>query len=158
MAFTGGDKMKAFFGQLVKELTDGDPSVRVGFLEGSTCGVNNDASAPTVAFILHQGAPAANIPPRPFFSRMIVRRRGTWGGDLAKFLKANKYDARKALMGLGLVMGEQLQLEITEFTDPGNAPSTIERKGFDKPLEDSKNMKRAVAYEVSGTRRQAGAV
>lgn len=155
-AFTGGEKMKAFLDQLVKDLTGNDPVVRVGFLEGSTCGPNNDASAPTVAFILDQGAPAAGIPPRPFFRNMIRRRRASWGKTMAAFLKANAYSKHKALMGTGLVIGEQLQLEITETTEPANAESTVARKGFDKPLEWSKNMKRAVAAEVDGERAQVG--
>jgi hypothetical protein len=153
-AFSGGEKLKLFLEQLYKELTAGDPVVRVGFLEGSTCGRNNDASSPEVAFILEHGAPAANIPPRPFFKNMIERRKSTWGGTLRRFLKANNNNARKALLGTGLIMAEQLQLEITEFTDPANADSTAAAKGFNKPLEDSKNMKRSVAAEVSGERIQ----
>lgn len=153
-AFSGGEKLAAFLDQLMKELTAGEPVVRVGFLEGSTCGKNNDASSPEIAFILEHGAPAANIPPRPFFRNMIERRRGTWGSTLKHFMKANDNNARKALMGTGLIIAEQLQLEITEFTDPGNAPSTIASKGFDKPLEDSKNMKRSVEAEVPNFARQ----
>ena len=155
-AFSGGEKLMAFLEQLYKELTAGEPVARVGFLEGSTCGIGNDASAPEVAFILENGAPAANIVPRPFFRNMVTRRRGSWGGTLKKFLKANNYNSKKALLGTGLIMGEQLQLEITEFTDPGNLQSTIDKKGYDKPLEQSKNMKRAISAEVSGERIQAG--
>ncbi|MEN6533958.1 MAG: hypothetical protein ABFD89_09875 [Bryobacteraceae bacterium] len=83
---------------------------------------------------------------------MIETRRETWGNTLRQFLKANNYNSRKALLGTGMVMAEQLQLEMNQFTDPGNAPSTIANKGFDKPLEDSKNLKRSVAAEVSGER------
>ncbi len=148
MAMQGGEKMKAFLTKLSNDLTSGKPAVQVGFLEGSTCGINNDQPSPTIAFILENGAPAAHIPPRPFFRNMITRRSGKWGRQLAALLKANNYNVKTALDGMGLVMGEQLQLSITEFTDPGNAESTIRRKGFDKPLEDSKNMKRSVDHQV----------
>lgn len=158
MGFSGGEQMKLFLSQLTKDLVGHDPVVRVGFLENSTCGINNDAPAPQIAFILDQGAPAANIPPRPFFRNMVRTRHMTWGKTLAQFLRANKYNKHKALMGTGLVMGEQLQLEITQTVDPPNAPSTIAGKGFDKPLENSKNMKRAVAAEVDGDRQLANGV
>lgn len=153
-AFSGGDKLKAAFAKILADLK-GDNTVRVGFLEGSHCGPDNDESAPAIAYILEVGAPAANIPPRPFFRSMITRQRGTWGKALKFFLKKRKFKTSLALMDLGLVVGEQLQLEITETTSPENAPSTVERKGFDKPLEWSKNMKRAVAAEVGSERRQA---
>lgn len=154
--FTGGEKLHELLDRILKGIKEDRPVVRVGFLEGSTCGRDNRAHAPEIAFILENGAPAAHIPPRPFFRNMIQKRKASWSLTLQKFLKANDYDSTKALMGTGLIMGEQLQLEITEFTDPGNAESTIKRKGFDKPLEDSKNMKRAVAAEIDGVRKQAG--
>ncbi|MEN6533959.1 MAG: hypothetical protein ABFD89_09880 [Bryobacteraceae bacterium] len=60
-AFSGGEKLSAFLDQLGKSLIEGEPVVRVGFLEGSTCGKNNDASSPEIAYILEVGAPAAHI-------------------------------------------------------------------------------------------------
>lgn len=153
-AFEGGLKMQAALNHMREELAKAN-LVRVGFLEGSNCGPDNDESAPTIAFILENGAPAVPIPPRPFFRNMITRRSKTWGKTLHQFLKKNKYNTHLALMGTGLIMGEQLQLEITEFTDPPNAPSTIKGKGFDKPLEWSKNMKRSIEAEVGGERVRA---
>ena len=148
MTMRGGEKMKAFLTKLSKDLTSGKPMVRVGFLSGSMSGEHHDQPSPTIAFILENGAPAAHIPPRPFFRNMIVRRSGKWGAQLAAFLRSNNYNVKMSLDGMGLIMGEQLQVEITEFTNPGNAPATIAHKGFDKPLEDSKNMKRSVSHEV----------
>ena len=158
IGFSGGLKMHAVLNHLSQALGDKEKLVRVGFLEGSTCGIDNDASAPEIAFILEVGAPSANIPPRPFFRTMIERRKMTWGKTLMAFLKKNNYDAHLALMGTGLIMGEQLQLQITETTTPPNAPSTIAGKGFDKPLEHSKNMKRAVSAEVDGERQELAGV
>lgn len=151
LGFSGGIKIAAVMNHLRENMAK-DKLVRVGFLEGSTCGINNDAPAPEIAYILENGAPAANIPPRPFFRKMIIKNKSKWGKILLAFLKKNKFDTHKALMGTGLVMGEQLQLEITLTTDPPNAPGTIAAKGFDKPLEHSKNMKRAVSFEVGGHR------
>src|SRR5574340_1197523 len=152
MTMTGGEKMKSFLEKLLHDLTYRDTAVRVGFLENSTCGIKNDQPAPKIAFILEQGAPAAGIPPRPFFRNMITRYKMTWGGTLADFLKANHYDKHKALLGTGIIMAEQLQLEITETKEPRDKDWAIKAKGHTKPLEWSKNMKRAVAAEVDGER------
>jgi hypothetical protein len=152
MGLSGGAKLKAFLDKLTKSVGEGQKVVRVGFLENSTAGINNDASAPEVAFILDRGAPAANIPPRPFFRQFIEKRHVSWGGTLEAFLKKNHYNARLALLGTGLVMGEQLQLEITELTEPRNKDWAVKAKGHTKPLEWSKNMKRAVAAEIDDER------
>jgi hypothetical protein len=151
-AFSGGIKMASVLNHIEQSLGDGVKLVRVGFLEGSHAGINNDQPAPEIALILENGAPAANIPPRPFFRGMITKRNATWGKVLFQFLKNHNYDVRKALLSTGLVMGEQLQLAITEFNDPPDKDWAIKAKGHTKPLEWSKNMKRSISAEVDGTR------
>ena len=156
MAIGFSDKggMKAAAARMAEALGTKELNVRVGFLEGSHCGRNNDASAPAIAFILEHGAPAANIPPRPFFRNMITRRKSGWGKILLTLLRNNHYDVRKALGGLGMVVGEQLQVEIIQTNDPPNKPDTIKAKGFNNPLIDSRNLLRSVDYEVEGETRE----
>ncbi len=149
--FEGGIKLQAALSYLQKAVGD-HQVVRVGFLEGATCGRDNDASAPEIAFILEGGAPAANIPPRPFFRTMISKRSQTWGKTLTQLLKNNSYDTRLALMGMGMIMGEQLQVSMIQMQDPPNAPSTIKAKGFNNPLIDSRNLLRSIEAEVGGER------
>lgn len=151
MTLSGGSKLRDTLNKL-KDLAASRSAVHVGFLEGSTCGQNNDASSPEIAYILEMGAPKAGIPPRPFFRSMIDNNSGTWGSTLLFFLKQNDYDAHAALSGLGLIMGEQLQFSITMTTEPPNKPGTVRAKGFDKPLEWSKNMKHSIEFEVDGER------
>lgn len=155
IGFQGGALMQAVLNHMKEALGNENRIVRVGFLEGATCGPNNDASAPEIAFILEHGAPAANIPPRPFFRAMITKNSPRWGKVLAAFLKKNNYDSHLALLGMGLIMGEQLQLEITLTTTPANADSTATAKGYNKPLEWSKNLKRSVSAEIDGERSQS---
>ena len=156
-AFQGGLKMATTLNHLREAMGSGKLQVRVGFLEGSTCGggIHGEAegSAPDIAFIQEYGAPAANIPPRPFFRNMITKRSSTWGKTLLNFLKHRKYSAREALMDTGLVMGEQLQISIIQTNDPPNADSPTARKGFNNPLIWSRNMLRAVEAEVDGQRK-----
>ena len=147
LGFTGGSQMSSRLRELMQELGVGH-TARVGFLEGSTCGKHNDASAPQIAFIQEFGAPAKGIPARPFFRDMIAVRSPQWGALLQAALKHRGFNSEEAMELTGMRISEQLQQSIEEFTEPGNAPSTIKQKGFDKPLEDSKNMKRAASFQV----------
>ncbi|MFL9904271.1 hypothetical protein PQR71_40140 [Paraburkholderia fungorum] len=88
------------------------------------------------------------IPARPFFRGMIQKNKGEWPADLGKIIKAANYDSVLALGRLGKHVAEQLQESIRAFDDPANAKSTIAKKGFDKPLVDSKNMLDNVDSEV----------
>lgn len=88
------------------------------------------------------------IPARPFFRSMIQEHKGEWAGDLGKIVVAAEYDANLALGRMGKHIGEQLQESIRSFNDPGNAKSTIAKKGFDKPLIDSSTMLQSVDFEV----------
>lgn len=121
--------------------------VRVGFLVGSTCGREHQASAPTVAFLLEFGTKF--MPARPFFRNMIARRSPKWGKLLAAALTHTKFNSEATLQLVGMKIAEQLQQSIEEFKEPDITQETKNRKGFDTPLQDSKNMKRAVDFEVS---------
>jgi hypothetical protein len=161
-SFKGGEKLEAKLKELMHAVApEAGRAVRVGFLEGSTCGKNNSASAPEIAFFneygtigrqalesMKDGAKPNHIPPRPFFRTMISKNSPRWGKLLEACLKHQHYSVQLALAEAGLKMHEQLQQSIEEFTTPGNAPSTIAAKGFDAPLQDSKNMKRAIWFEV----------
>lgn len=163
-ALIGGAAMDAKLKELL-EKAGVRHQVRVGFLEGSTCGKNNDASAPQIANILEFGAVARttldsfkpgkehsslyHIPPRPFFRTMIARTSPTWSRLLQAALKNQDNDSASAMEMVGLKLSEWLQESIEEFDGAPNAPSTVAKKGFDKPLEESKNLKRAINFEVT---------
>ena len=150
--FSGGEKMRQALDQMVEALGRGN-AVRVGFLENSTCGQDNSESAPTVAFYNEYGT--QRIPPRPFFRRMITVNSKTWGKLIRASLKIREGNVGQAFAITGLKMAEQLQQSIEEANEWAvpNAPATIKAKGFadptGPPLQDSKNMKRAVWFEVT---------
>jgi hypothetical protein len=121
------------------------PAAQVAFWQeyGTTSG--------TVSFAFEGGENTTemnHIPPRPFFRTMIDQQSGTWGKLMAAALKLNNLDSKKALALMGLKIGEQLQQSINTFSGVPLAQSTIDRKGFDKPLIDSHNMIRAVEFVV----------
>lgn len=113
--------LDAKLAELAAKLTK-KTSLRVGFLENATypategnAGVTHVA---TIAAIQNYGAPGKGIPPRPFFSGMVVKNSPTWGDDLGKLLAANGGDSQNALELMGHRMVDQLQQSIRDTNDP----------------------------------------
>lgn len=126
--------------------TEGLPQVKVGFLAGAT--YPDGTSVAEVAAINEFGAPSRGQPPRPFFRLMVAEKRGTWGDAVAANWKATNGDAEKTLDRMGQGIKAQLQDSIRTLVDPPLAPSTIARKGHDKPLIDTGHMLNSVDYQV----------
>jgi hypothetical protein len=143
----GGDKLRRHLMELAVKLQK-PATLNVGFLEGAT--YPDGTPVAEVAAHDEYGVPAHNQPPRPYFRGMISRKSGNWGKGVGDLLKANHYDAEKALGMMGEGIKGQLQESITELSDPANAPSTIAKKGFDDPLVDTGHMLNSVDYEVKG--------
>ena len=141
MASKLGAALRKIAGRLEQQQT-----LRVGFLEGGT--YPDGTSTPMVAAIQNYGAPAAGIPPRPFFSTMVAKKSPTWGGDIGKILPAVGYDVDAALKLMGERIHDQLQESINEWRVPKLADATVAKKGFDKPLIHTKNMLDSVGYDI----------
>lgn len=102
--------------------------VKVGFLEGAK--YPDDTSVPMVAAIQNFGAPAAGIPPRPFFTNMVKEKSPTWGKSLGNILKNNGYDAASALDEMGEIIQHQLQAAIVHTDSPSLSPVTVMLRGM----------------------------
>jgi hypothetical protein len=126
--------------------TQGLPRVSVGFLRDAT--YPDGTSVALVAAVNEFGAPSRGQPPRPFFRLMVANNSDTWPDAVAKNMLATDYDAHKTLDRVGQGIKGQLQQSIRDLTEPPLAPSTVQRKGFDKPLIDSGVMISAVDYRV----------
>jgi len=124
--------------------------VRVGFLESATYPSTGEGAkrlpVAQVAFWNQYGTVRA--PARPFFTDMIARKSPRWGVSLGNILRKNGYDAERSLALMGEGIKGQLQQSINEWSEPPNAPSTVERKGFNKPLIHTALMLRSVDYQV----------
>lgn len=142
---SGGDKLEAYLKELGKKV-ENSATVEIGFMEDAT--YEDGTSVAMVAAIQDFGAPAAGIPPRPFFRNMIQVESGHWGEDLAGLLIDNDYDAEKALDLMGEEIQGELQDSINEFDGVPLAPATIASKGFDKQLIDTAHMFRSVSHRV----------
>jgi len=95
------------------------------------------------------GAYSITIPPRPFFRNMIAKYGPSWSGEIGKTLKSTDYDTAKTLTYMGELIVGQLRQSIDDTNTPPNAPSTIARKGFNRPLIDTGFMYNSADYEVS---------
>ncbi len=142
---TGGDKLTARLAELAKSVTK-SATLSVGFLEGAT--YPDGTSVPLVAAVQEFGAPARNIPPRPFFRNMIAQRAESWPDAVAALLETNDYDATQTLMQTGEGIKGQLQQSIKDTNSPPLAPATIAKKGFSKPLIDTGVMINSIDYKV----------
>lgn len=152
----GGDGFAAKVRGLASRLRKG--SVRVGFLEGATYPDGTPVAA--VASFNEYGRMVRTKGedgmeesyfqlPRPFFRRMIAEKKAEWPAGVALQLKKNGGDVAKTLDVVGTAIGGQLQQSIRDLVSPPLAQSTIDRKGFDKPLVDTGHMLNSVDHEVN---------
>lgn len=142
---SGGDRLAARLTELSKNVTK-SAELSVGFLAGATYPTGEHVA--TIAAIQEFGAPARNIPPRPFFRNMIAAKADSWPDSVAGLLVTNDYDATKTLMQTGEGIKGQLQQSIHDTNSPPLAPATIAKKGFDKPLIDTAVMINSIDYKV----------
>jgi hypothetical protein len=143
---------------LIKALEDiarkmGGGEVAVGFMAGATYPDGTPVAA--VAFWNEYGKTVASENgnyfqlPRPFFRRMISEESPGWAVKMAKLAKATDYDGPRVLALMGEDIKGALQKSINDFQSPPLAESTIEAKGFEKPLIETSHMLNSVTYKVS---------
>ena len=134
----GGDKLEAALSAIAEKIRK-KAVLKVGF---------SDPDIALTAALNEFGVPARGQPPRPFFRNMIADKSPEWPSAIAEGLKANDYDVSKTLGQVGVAIRDQLQQSIQTFTTPALAESTVERKGFDKPLIDTGKMFQSPKFTV----------
>jgi hypothetical protein len=146
MNIKGGDKFERELAELARKLAK-PASLRVGFLQGAT--YPDGKPVAMIAAIQEYGAPGAGIPPRPFFRNMIAEKSSEWPKGVGDLLVATKGDVEQTLEVTGAAIAGQLRQSIIDLWEPPLAPSTIARKGFDKPLIDTGHMLKSIDHEVT---------
>lgn len=150
----GGERLEAYLSNLARKLGKGG-TVRVGFLENAT--YPDGTSVAMVAAINNYGAPAAGIPPRPFFTNMVNREAGGWGVDMAKALKATGDDVPKALALMGERIAGKLREAIVDTNDPPNSPVTnLLKQRFPQGGQTFDDVLQARADVAAGAQAPAG--
>lgn len=141
---TGSDGVMKALEEIARKMGVGE--VAVGFMEGAT--YPNGTPVAGVAFWNEYGVPSHGQPPRPFFRNMIAKESDTWPKKMAALAKAYNYDGAQVLALMGKDIKGALQQSINDLQSPKLADSTIERKGFAKPLIEDSHMINSVDYKV----------
>lgn len=143
---SGGDKFKAELRRLLDKVSNGNHVVRCGFFADAE--YPDGTKVALVAAIHNYGAPARNIPPRPFFSNMVKQGEKLWPRVLVNSVKARNYDLTAALVDLGHEMEGELRQSIQQTNSPPLRPATIKSKGSSKPLVDTGRMLNSIVSRV----------
>lgn len=123
--------------------------MRVGFLESATYpGAKGKPALHVAQVAFWNEFGTVRAPPRPFFRTTIAKESATWGENLGKAVAYYNYDGELALRAVGQAMRDDVEASIQRWTTPPNAPYTIAKKGFDKPLIHTAGMLRSPDFEV----------
>ena len=123
--------------------------VQVGFL--SSAKYEDGKSVAQVAMSNEYGVPQKRQPPRPFM-RNALKKAKEWKKTFDFMIKKDFVlggDFKTSFDTLGMVVKGDIQTSIKELTSPALAQSTIDNKGFSKPLIHDGYMLDSVNYEVS---------
>lgn len=139
---SGGKNMSSALAEISRKMKG---SVNVGFLAGATY-PDDGTPVAQVAFWNEYGTSQTEA--RPFFRTMIAVESFAWPDLIGKAAKHYGYDGKSVLQFMGVKISEELQQSIAGWRYPGNAASTIAKKGFDKPLVETAHMQNSVDFEV----------
>lgn len=125
----------------------GNGYVDVGFMENAT--YPDGTGVAEVAFTNEFGVPSKGQPPRPSFRNMIEKEKDTWPEKMGRMAGPANYDGEVILGLIGDDIKGALQQSINELVEPRLKQSTIDKKGFDKPLIDSSHMINSITATVN---------
>lgn len=133
--------------RLMKELKElADLEVRIGFQRGKAS--DNGTDLTDIAMWNELGT--EHIPSRPFMRDSVDKHKA----EIVEFMKAQGKtlvagaSARSVLEKIGVFQKDLIQTEIEQGSFVANAPATIRRKGSDKPLIDTGQMKNSVNFWI----------
>jgi len=125
--------------------------------EGEKSTINNAA----IAYLMENGCPAVNIPPRPFLkptieaSRVLIVER--MKGAAIYALKGNSIAVLQALHSLGLAVSTAVKLKINTGPFKGLSERTLQRRRArgrfgTKPLIDTTQLRSSITYVLKRVR------
>ena len=86
-------------------------------------------------------------PARPFFRSTIASNRAVLPEMIASLL--TKHDPETVLRLVGEHMSDELKQAVMTWTDPPNAQSTIDAKGYNAPLRaNNRLLRNSFSYEI----------
>lgn len=149
----GHDKTTAAGEKFLKELQElSQMQVRVGFQRGKKHKEKGKrAGADLVDIALYNELGTDTIPSRPFLAQTVDQQ-----GEAIKQASAEmvvqvvegKMKGKQALKNIGVLVKGAVQHQMVEGEFVPNAPSTVQRKGSDKPLIDTGQLRQGVSYQI----------
>ena len=120
--------------------------VRVGYQEGATY----PDGTPVVHVALWNELGTVNAPPRPFIRQTVDNNEAKIQSKMKSSVNklANGATADTVLNELGVFAKGLLQKEIKDGDYVPNAPSTVEKKGSDRPLIDTGLLRQSANYVI----------
>ena len=128
--------------EIYKALKNQSATLKVGFWDDT---YSDGESVASVATFNEYGG--GHTPPRPFMRNCAKRNKRKWRNNVQDRLPVI-LDMKKMAQELGEDIVEDLRFEIYRTNTPPNAPSTIKRKGFNKPLIETGKMVNSIRMEV----------
>lgn len=141
---SGGEKLLKYL-EAIERGFDTAKSVDVGWNSNN---MHPEAKTYTATVAAWQEFGTKFIPARPFMAPARLENETKWSKEVAKEMSACGYNAEIALAGVGEVVKKDIQKAIMSVNAPKLAQSTIDKKGFDKPLIDSSYMIDHIDVEV----------
>jgi hypothetical protein len=108
-----------------------------------------------VAAVQQFGSISRGIPQRDYMGpggTLAVERTAPIVAKGVQDINAGKATKEQVLRKMGPFAQGAVQDTIANFTTPGNAQSTIDRKGDDNPLEDTGALRNAMTWVVRGNK------
>ncbi len=137
----------------------GAKSVLVGVREtpgwggagGPTDDGEGDIGIAGIAAVNEFGTEDGLIPERSFLRATLdedAKRINAAAGKALGLVLDGRLTADRAYDQIGFFVVGRVQRKIVDFHDPGNAPSTIARKGEDNPLIDTGRLRQSIDHVV----------
>ncbi len=135
------------FNQILRNLRELDgKTVKAGILKNAGKEPNGTS---LVDVAIYNEFGTSRIPSRPFLRIATDKHKTTWLNESERIVDKvlAKYNPNFSILGNEMVENIRDVIGNKSLLAP-NAPSTIRKKGHDKPLIDKGKLKSSIAYEV----------
>lgn len=150
----GHDRMTADGERFFRELQNlSTKQVRVGLKRGKKGKKHNGTSSKSdlVDIALYNELGTSTIPSRPFLAQTVQMHeeeiKEMAAAEASQVLLGEK-DSQMVFEVIGENVRQKVQNRINEGQFVPNAPSTIKRKGHDRPLIDTGTMRDSISYTI----------
>jgi len=146
-------------GEIARRLRSLDKTLLVGVPAGAK--EADGTSLAMVAAVHEFGSPERGIPERSFIRSAIagnIHGIKSINAHSIKRMVDGTLDENTALGRLGLYVVAKIQQQIVDGSFAPLAPSTIKRKGSDKPLIDTGQLRASITYQIDAGQEGAGII